>query len=386
MRLSVIIPGYKNPDAWWARCVRSALAAIDADDEVICVDDGSPEKVELGDIGREWNVKVIRLEKNSGLAVARNEALKIAQGEYVTFIDSDDEVRPGTFRRCLEVMERSKSDICLYGVEVQWVKEGLLKRDVPDNRDYGKLSAVEVEDLSRRCLLNYAWNKVYRKAFLDEHGIRFDPDGMPCEDIIFNLDCICAGATWCSVDYVGYVYYRISGGRTILSSYKPTNHRGLALGAAAWKRYCETLPVEEAKRFADRCVLTEQQLAAMEWKNIWMPGTPYSLLGRWKWLKREGLGVQGFRRSEGSGVQGGEGSGVQKFRSSEGSESSGVQKFRSSEGSESSGVQGFGSFGKRVKVFVKTLVFTFLRRHFYLRPIRRWHIRRMYPEAREFRV
>jgi len=43
-RLSVIIPGYNNPDAYWKRCLDSVIAACGPDDEIICVDDGSKTK------------------------------------------------------------------------------------------------------------------------------------------------------------------------------------------------------------------------------------------------------------------------------------------------------------------------------------------------------
>ena len=330
VRLSVIIPGYNTPEAWWKRCVDSVLKAIGPEDEIVLVDDGSREGLKVSEFeGLKGLNDLIRIiaKANGGLSSARNAALEIAQGKYVTFVDSDDEIREETFSRCLASLEILKCDVCLYGVEVRWVNEGLVKRDIPDARVYGRILPDDVQDLSKRCLLNYACNKVYRRSFLDKHNLRFDVDGMPCEDIIFNLDCIVAGATWCSVDYVGYVYYRVSGGRTILSSYKPSNVKGLANGAAAWARYCETLSPEEAKLFADRCVLSEQQLQQMEWKNIWMPNTPYSMVARWKWLQQHRLGG--------------------------------------------------------VKLFLKTAIFTFLRRHFYILPIRRWHIRKMYPHVEE---
>lgn len=326
-RLSVIIPGYNTPEAWWTRCVDSVLKAVGPTDEVILVDDGGTRGVEgLERLERlDDRVRVIH-KKNGGLGDARNAGMAVAQGEYVTFVDSDDEILPETYEKCLRQIEATVSDIAIYGVKTVWTKEGLCKRDVPDSRDYGRLKPEDVQDLSRRCLLNYAWNKVYRKAFLDQNQLQFDVDGMPCEDIIFNLDCICKGARWCSVDYVGYVYYRVSGGRTILTSYKPTNNRGLLLGAEAWRRYCDTLMQTEATPFLPRATLGEKGLLALEWKNIWMPGTPYSLLGRWQWLRMH-------------------------------SELGGVGKY------------------------VKTLLFVFFRRHFYVRSLRRWNIRRLYPYA-----
>ena len=96
-RLSVIIPGYNTPDGLWRRCVSSVLNATCDDDEIICVDDGSTKaKMPIFDNPR---VRQIYLEENCGQACARNKALDIAKGEWVAFVDSDDEIVPDIYER-----------------------------------------------------------------------------------------------------------------------------------------------------------------------------------------------------------------------------------------------------------------------------------------------
>ena len=329
VRLSVIIPGYNTPEAWWKRCVDSVLKAIGPEDEIVLVDDGSREGLRVAEFeslkGLDGRIRIIT-KANGGLSSARNAALEVVSGRYVAFVDSDDVVLPEVYSKSIAAMERFGSDVAIFGVRTEWVREGLSKDDVPALQSYPILLPADIKRLSDACLMNYAWNKVYRTDFLRTHQLRFDPEGMPCEDIIFNLHCVMSGARWCSVDSVGYVYYRVTGGRTILTSYKPTNHRGLALGADAWRRYCETLSADDATPFLSRTRISERQLLSLEWKNIWMPGTPYSIVGRWRWLKEH------------------------------------------------------PSMGG-VKAFLRMGVYMFLRRHFYIRPIRRWHIRRLYPHV-----
>ena len=79
-RLSVIIPGYNTPDAWWRRCVGSVKAALGPDDEVVCVDDGSSQRpLALESLAKEDSrVKTVYLEKNMGLPTARNAGLDVA--------------------------------------------------------------------------------------------------------------------------------------------------------------------------------------------------------------------------------------------------------------------------------------------------------------------
>lgn len=286
MRLSVIIPGYNTPKDWWVRCVGSVLKAIGPDDEIVLVDDGS---VEARRVDRAWwadgRVRVIYKE-NGGLSSARNAALEVIRGKYVTFVDSDDEILPETFERCIGRLEKTGYDIAIYGVKVIWVDERLTKTDVPEDADVGKLTPEGVLGLVRRRLFNYACNKVYRADFLNGRGrdgeeILFSAEGMPCEDSIFNLCCVQNDATWCTVDYPGYVYYRTGG--TLLSTYKKTGLRGLKLNSDVWASYCAQTH-SDPRPYEGWAILSEDDLWKREWENIWNKNSPYGLLGRYRWL------------------------------------------------------------------------------------------------------
>lgn len=330
IRLSVIIPGYNTPEAWWKRCVDSVLKAIGPADEIILVDDGSVESLKLRIKNLELadgRVKVL-YKTNGGLSSARNAALDVARGRFVTFVDSDDEVSPDVYERCLRKLEQTGCDVCLFGLKTIWTDEGLAKIDLPNDRVYRELSPGDIKDLTHRCLFNYACNKVYRRKNIEEDGqpLRFNHDGMPCEDTIFNLACVLRGTKWCSVDVLGYYYYRTNG--SLLAKYKPSNLKGEVAGSNAWMEYKRLTP--GAREILGGYGETSQTaLDALEWRNIWKPGSPYSLLGRWEWLRQHPQ---------------------------------------------------MGGVG----CFLRMLVFSFIRWHLYVRPLRRWNIRRMYPYAEEW--
>ena len=152
IRLSVIVPGYENPSWRWFRCVDSVLAALGTDDEIVCVDDGSRKDI-LPDFN-DPRVRCVRHGGNGGLSAARNAGLDAARGQYVTFVDSDDEVMDGVYAKTLAQIEATGSDIGFFGVFTDWPDEGLVCEDRADTRSYGRLRAADVKDLRARHLLN----------------------------------------------------------------------------------------------------------------------------------------------------------------------------------------------------------------------------------------
>lgn len=321
--LSVIIPGYNTPDDGWIRSVKSVLSLIGKMDEVICVDDCSLTRPKCLDVlaKEDSRVKLVRLDTNSGQAKARNIGLSIAKGRYIAFCDSDDEVFHDIYAKCLAKAEETNADIVVYGVETIWVNNGLMKVDATSDQFLGALSKDSLLNLHGRCLFNYPWNKIYRKAFLVNNSILFNEKAIPREDEVFNLICVLFHAKWATIADVGQKYYRADG--TSLSRYRRYGSGPSRIVAETWEKcwhdvYTESPP----KKFR----IDELDLQREEWRNMWLRESPYSLRHRWRWLM---LHPQ------------------------------------------------LGGFCE----FFKMVISVFFRSHFYFRPIRRWHIKRLYPYA-----
>lgn len=112
MKISIIIPVYKVED-YLRQCVDSVLGQTMADFEMILVDDGSPDRCpqicdELA--AEDERIRVIH-KKNGGLSSARNEGMKIATGEFLFFLDSDDFLHPQTMEILLDIAEKEQCDI-----------------------------------------------------------------------------------------------------------------------------------------------------------------------------------------------------------------------------------------------------------------------------------
>lgn len=110
--ISVIVPVYKV-EKFLPQCVQSILAQTCSDWELILVDDGSPDR--CGEICEQFarqdgRIRVLHKE-NGGLADARNAGTAVAQGEYITYIDSDDWVAPQLLERLLEQAKITGADV-----------------------------------------------------------------------------------------------------------------------------------------------------------------------------------------------------------------------------------------------------------------------------------
>lgn len=108
--VSIITPSYKS-ESFISKTIESVLSQSYKNWEMIIVDDVSPDS--SNDIIEEYckkdsRIKLIRLEKNSGPAVARNRAIEKAEGRYIAFLDSDDLWKPNKLETQINYMNTNK--------------------------------------------------------------------------------------------------------------------------------------------------------------------------------------------------------------------------------------------------------------------------------------
>ena len=120
LKISVLVPVYNTADTL-DRCLRSLRAQTLQDIEIVCVDDGSDArtKAELSRLaGQDGRVRVITHEKNRGLLYARKTGLENARGEYIMFLDSDDEFLPQACEKAYEAIVSAGADVVQFGTEI----------------------------------------------------------------------------------------------------------------------------------------------------------------------------------------------------------------------------------------------------------------------------
>lgn len=181
MKLSIIIPVYRTQDTL-DRCLQSILQQSFTDYEIILVDDGSPDRCpHLCDYYAQQNkfIKVIH-KKNGGLSDARNAGIAKAQGEYITFIDSDDSIRKDTLLSLMnELYQHPNVDILEYPVLERYkhpFKQHLLSFQKQEYKD-----GIEYWFKEKAYNHTYAWNKIYKRQLFNL--IRF-PQGKTFEDVL----------------------------------------------------------------------------------------------------------------------------------------------------------------------------------------------------------
>jgi glycosyltransferase involved in cell wall biosynthesis len=118
IKVSVIIPVY-NVEKYLKKCLDSVINQTLKEIEIIIVNDGSTDSSLK--ICQEYEQKDKRIhlinQKNSGLGIARNNAIKYAQGEFVCFLDSDDSLDLVTLQTTYNKANKDKSDIVVFGFE-----------------------------------------------------------------------------------------------------------------------------------------------------------------------------------------------------------------------------------------------------------------------------
>ena len=181
MKLSIIIPVYKTQDTL-DRCLKSILQQSFTDYEIILVDDGSPDDCPLlcDNYAHKYsNIQVIH-QPNGGLSDARNTGINQAQGEYITFIDSDDTLKDDTLPLLMaELYQHPDVDILEYPVWERYGHPSKQKQLTFTPREYTSPTVYWLQE--RAYNHTYAWNKIY-KRHLFAH-IRF-PKGCTFEDVL----------------------------------------------------------------------------------------------------------------------------------------------------------------------------------------------------------
>lgn len=185
MTITIVVPIY-NEAPFLRRCLDSIKNQTEKPDEVILIDDcstdGSAEQAQLTAMANGW-----KFEQNIvrwGVSHSRNHGFDEATSDYVFFLDADDELT----RDAVTIMKKYArgSNIVQFN---HWRKyENAQGMRMKHREEHGILS---VATMPGRPLAWFAvWNKIYRREWLVENGLRFNEALEWGEDELFNLEAI----------------------------------------------------------------------------------------------------------------------------------------------------------------------------------------------------
>lgn len=196
---------------------------------------------------------VIRHERNRGLSAARNTGIDNATGDFIYFLDSDDEITPDCIEKLMRpVMADATIEMVMGNYSIHADDGCKVKRfEQPVAKQQEELTSLEsVRDyyFNRRCFYVYAWNKLFRKDFLIKHQLYFK-EGMKWEDYLWTFFVVKHLRHLYVVPDTTYIYYKRPHSITTKASRKEkAQHMGMAYAGIA-NNFTLDEREREAKRF-----------------------------------------------------------------------------------------------------------------------------------------
>ena len=190
--VTLIIPVY-NAKRYLRRCLDSVMEQTFMDMEVLLLNDGSKDNSLA--ICREYEEKDVRFrvidKENSGVSDTRNLGMRLAQGKYLQFMDSDDWLTPDATESLVEAAEKEQCDLVIadfYRVNGKRYAEKKHIRigEVMTRQEFAMEMAKDPADF----YYGVMWNKLYRRKIIEEHDLCCDSSLNWCEDFLFNLSFI----------------------------------------------------------------------------------------------------------------------------------------------------------------------------------------------------
>lgn len=226
--VSIILPCY-NVAQYIERAIDSILMQDFMNYEIIIINDGSTDdllQVCNDKMLIEGEIKLLSFE-NQGLSQARNEGLKVAQGEYVYFFDPDDYINQGMLSKAYSKAKEGDYDAVHFGFHIIYENQGGIHYDKAESphiyqtndeiiHNYlPRFLGITQENINNFVDLNHLWNSkefsgvwrfLYKRSVLIDNNILFPKGIKLIEDKLFNARFFCYAKTIAVMDDVLYNY------------------------------------------------------------------------------------------------------------------------------------------------------------------------------------
>lgn len=217
--ISVIIPAF-NAQATIGHLVHTILSEQTLSIEVIVVDDGSTDET--------WTILsaitderlMLIHQENLGVYAARNAALAVHGGEWVLFLDADDQIADGFLQKRLQAAREARADVAVFN---GWRADstGHHRSPVHHKQPYGQLLTGQQwihHCVRQREWPHYLWLQITRSAYIREHNLRFQ-EGKSHKDILWTIHLAAGNGRFYFADRRDYTYISNPGSITHRQDY-----------------------------------------------------------------------------------------------------------------------------------------------------------------------
>lgn len=184
--VSIIIPIY-NIEKYLEKCIKSLINQTYRNLEIILINDGSTdESARICEEYKEQDNRIVFInKKNGGAASAKNKGLKVAKGDYITFVDSDDFIEPDMIEYMVNTIKKYNSDIIqcsftnLYKNTERFKQDKIVEQKI-SSKDFLELFLTKWDS-------SLFWNKLFKRDVIENV---FFKEGRCIDDEFFTYKCV----------------------------------------------------------------------------------------------------------------------------------------------------------------------------------------------------
>lgn len=271
--VTISIPIFKC-EKFIIRCLDSVKSQTYKNIEIILVNDCTPDNSmflirNFMEANSELNIKIIEHTENSGLSVVRNNGIKAATGDYLFFLDSDDEITPDCIRLLVENAKKTDAQIII--AQNRWI-------NTFDNttKDYGFPTIAEKKYYNNNLEIfsvyskggfpSSSWNKLFKKDFIINNQIYFVP-GLFAQDELWFFHLLLKTDTLSIIDDITYLYY-LHGESVIFNRGKKNFENYLTILGYLTKSFTEENNEVLKMLIKSKIILFKEMVLVMQWKAL----------------------------------------------------------------------------------------------------------------------
>lgn len=240
MKLSIIVPVY-NSENFIEKCVDSIMNTKENDFEILLINDGSTDSTPkiLKKISKKYNNVLVYNNSNKGVSYSRNYGIKKAKGEYIMFVDADDELNKNWYENIKKY---------LFDYDIVYFSKNIIK----DNIEVLLKSIIGCNN--KDICIAGPYSKIFKREMILKNNLKFEEKIINGEDMLFNIECLKNSNSFMTVNFSFYLYRKYIGQSTKKYDERILNsdllfHKKLKM---LLKDFC--IDIDERKKYMNFCL------------------------------------------------------------------------------------------------------------------------------------